>query len=75
MAQLTFNIPDPVVDEVIDTLAVHYEYTVEDGNKNAFVKGKLRDLIVRMYRMARSEQARDAASDAASVSYVDPDIT
>jgi len=63
MAQLVLNIPDPVVNDVIDVFAAAHGWEPADGDKAAFCKKQLIEIIM---QVLRTKYGGDAAEEARS---------
>jgi hypothetical protein len=74
LATITINIPDAVVQRVLDAFADRYCWTAESGlTKAQFAKAVLVNLAKETVRMYEGRAAVDAAK-AASDALVDADI-
>ena len=61
MAQLILTIPDAVVGEVIDVFAAAHDWKATDGDKAAFCKRVLIDIIMGVLEAKRGSDAAEAA--------------
>ncbi len=72
MAQVVINIPDNIAIDVLDTLAIYYNYSIADGNKADFVKLKaFIEPALAIYNQAKADESEESFQ----ATYVAPEIT
>ncbi len=76
MAQITFTIPDDQLDRVVTAVSDYYGWTAALGvTRAAFVKAKLREMLVGIVKDAEINAARNTATATVEGGFVDPNIT
>ncbi len=76
MAQLVFNIPDDQLDRVVNAVSDFYGWTPQLGvARGAFVKAKLKEMLVAIVKDAEINAARNTATATVEGGFVDPNIT